>query len=368
MVAVHLGPIAIGLVPAATPVWTAAWHCGYPALDVFFVLSGFVVTAGHRTTFATWPGRAAYGRFLWMRLSRFYPVHLAVLATLVVAVLIGPVAGVGIAHDGDLGTDLLRQVVLTQGWGGAHGLTWNGPTWSLSSEWLCYLLLPLIVPLVLRFRTTTAVVLGYLAATGVPLVAYGVLGYDDAHLTYLAPLWRSSGDFVAGAMLCQLAHVGSRIPERLGRVTGAVVAVSLAGLVVAAHAGITLLAVVPLAGLVVLALAQQRGRVDALLSGRVATRAGELSVSLYLTHVPWLLGASLLITPARFPGAWGWLGLALLVGGAVAVSWVAHVLVERPAQRVMRRMARERVAPSWGSRSRTGDKTRCLSLNRVTRP
>ncbi len=338
VVAVHLSPIAIRLAPEATPVWTAVWHHSYLALDLFFVLSGFVVTSGYRKKFATWPGGAVYGRFLWARLSRFYPVHLAVLGALVAAVLVGAALGLTVPHGGDLGIDLLRQLTLTQGWGGAHALTWNGPTWSLSAEWFCYLLLPLIIPVVLRFRTPSAVVAGYLVATTVPLVAYGFLGYGDPQITYVAPLWRAMGGFLGGALLCQLTHVGSRIPERVGRLTGAVAALALAALVGAAVAGITLLAVLPIAGLVVLGLSQQRGWLDAALSGPRAMRAGDLSVTLFLTHVPWLLAASVVITPQRFPGAWGWLGVGLLIGGALVVSWVTFVQVERPAQQLMRRM------------------------------
>ena len=83
VVAVHLAPFAIALAPATRGFFLPIWHHAYVALDLFFVLSGFVVTAGYRKVFARWPGWAAYGRFLWARLSRFYPVHLAVLAVLV---------------------------------------------------------------------------------------------------------------------------------------------------------------------------------------------------------------------------------------------------------------------------------------------
>ncbi|MBC8093770.1 MAG: acyltransferase, partial [Pseudonocardia sp.] len=228
VVAVHLSPFALALTPAAAPVWTAIRHHSYWALDLFFVLSGFVITAGYRTRFARWPGAGVYGRFLWARLSRFYPLHVAVLAALVAAVLVAPLFGLTVPHGGDLGVDVLRQLTLTQGWGGADALTWNGPTWSLSSEWFCYLLLPLIIPVVLRFRTPTAVVLGYLGAMSVPLVAYAFLGYDDAQITYVSPLYRALGTFVAGSLLCQLTHVGSRLPAAVGRLTGAIAALSLA--------------------------------------------------------------------------------------------------------------------------------------------
>jgi peptidoglycan/LPS O-acetylase OafA/YrhL len=340
IVLVHLAPFALALTPWAAPVWTVLWHNLYWALDLFFILSGFVVTTGYRTRFARWPGRAVYGRFLWARLSRFYPVHLAVLAALVGAVLLSRMVGIEIPHGGDLGWDLVRNVLLLQGWGFSNGLTWNGPAWSVSAEWFCYLLMPVAVPLVLRFRTPAAVVSGYLVAMAVPLAVYGVIGSGDPQITYIAPLARAVGEFVAGALLCQLGFVGSRIPELAGRLTGVIVTILLAVVVGLSVAGVSLLFAVPVAGLVVLALAQERGAVGRALSGRGLLAAGELSVALYLTHVPWIMASSLVVTPTSFPGAWGCLGVGLMLAGAVGVAWVTHRLVEQPAQRWMAQVAR----------------------------
>jgi len=338
VVLIHLAPFAIRLTPAGAPGWEAIWHNGYVALDLFFVLSGFVITHGYRTTFSSGVRRGAYGRFLWARLARFYPTHLAVLALLVGAVGVAAAAGIPLDRVGDLGGDLLRHILLTQGWGGAEHLSWNGPTWSLSSEWFCYLVFPFLVPLIIRFRTPLAVLAGYLAAMAVPLVAYGFLGFGDAQITYQAPLWRAAGEFLAGAFLSQLMIHVPRLSEACGRLTGVLASAGIAAIAVLAWAGAPAMLAVPLLGLFVLGLAQQRGRLAAVLCTRPLLVAGDLAVALFLVHVPWLLLATRFVTPQRFPGGWGWLGVVLLIGGAVGVAIVMRALVERPSARVMRRM------------------------------
>ncbi|GAA4772360.1 acyltransferase [Actinomycetospora chlora] len=354
VVAVHLAPFAIALAPATRGFFLPIWHHAYVALDLFFVLSGFVVTAGYRTVFARWPGWSVYGRFLWARLSRFYPVHLAVLAVLVGAVLGARAIGREIPHGGDLGVDLLRQLTLTSGWGGADALTWNGPVWSLSAEWLCYLLIPLLQPLVLALRTRTAVVVGYLVACAIPLVAYSVIGFDDGTITYAMPLPRAIGFFLAGACLQQLLHVDRRLPELAGRVTGPLALAGFGLIVLTSNLGLSTMYALPVAGLTVLALGEERGWLDRVLSTRFSMLAGELSVAVFLTHVPWLLGSSLLINPRTFPGAWGWLGIVLLLVGVLVCGWLAFVLVERPGQRIMRSLVkRPRRAPAEPVTERT---------------
>ena len=340
VVGVHLAPFAIAMIPSTRGFWEPLWHHGYVVLDLFFVLSGFVISSGYARTFARWAGWGTFGRFLWARLSRFYPVHLAILAVMVAAVLASRGVGREIPHGGDLTGDLLRQVTLTSGWGGADALTWNGPVWSLSAEWACYLVLPLLLPLVQRLRTPAACVAGYLVACAIPLVAYAILGFDDGTITYGMPLPRAFGGFLAGCALYQLASVGSRIPAWLGRVTGPLVAVAFLTIVGVAAVGLPSMLALPVVGLVVPALAQRRGTVDRFLSTRAALVGGEYSVALFLVHVPWILAGSLLINPRTFPGAWGIVGTLLLALGAVVLAWVAFVVVERPAQRWMRRMVR----------------------------
>jgi peptidoglycan/LPS O-acetylase OafA/YrhL len=340
VVAVHLSPFAIALAPVTAPFFLPIWHHAYVALDVFFVLSGFVVTAGYRKVFARWPGWGVFGKFLWARLSRFYPVHLAVLAVLVGAVLGARVIGREIPHGGNLGIDLLRQITLTSGWGGAHSLTWNGPVWSLSAEFMCYLLLPLLQPLVLLLRSRWACLAGYLVACAIPLVSYSIIGFDDGTITYGMPLPRAIGFFLAGACLQQLVHVDRRVPEALGRVTGPLAVLGFGLIVLTSNLGVSTMYALPVVGLVVLALGEERGWLDRVLSTRSSMVFGEVSVAIFLTHVPWLLGASLVINPRTFPGGWGWLGIALLLLGVAVCGWLAFVLVEKPGQRIMRSMVK----------------------------
>jgi peptidoglycan/LPS O-acetylase OafA/YrhL len=340
VVAVHLAPFASAMMPPTTPVWTAVWHHGNVALDLFFVLSGFVISSGYRKVFARWPGWGVFGKFLWARLSRFYPIHLAVLAVMVVAVVASRIVGHEIPHGGNLGWDLIRQITLTSGWGGAHALTWNGPVWSLSAEWACYLVLPILLPLVLRLRTSWACVLGYLVACAIPLVAYSFIGFDDASITFEMPLPRAFGGFLAGAALCQLTHVGSRIPAWLGRVTGPLVVLSLAAIFALGLTGRPSMLSLPVVGLCVVALAQERGAVNAFLAHRWSVLGGEYSVALFLVHVPWILAASLVINPRTFPGAWGIVGTLLLALGAFVLAWIAYQVIEKPAQRWMRKIVK----------------------------
>ncbi|MHC1560706.1 acyltransferase family protein [Actinomycetospora sp. C-140] len=354
VVAVHLSPFAIALAPVTAPFFLPIWHHAYVALDLFFVLSGFVVTAGYRKVFARWPGWGTFGKFLWARLSRFYPVHLAVLAVLVGAVLGARAIGREIPHGGNLGIDLIRQITLTSGWGGAHALTWNGPVWSLSAEWFCYLLLPLLQPLVLLLRTRLAVVAGYLVACAIPLVAYSIIGFADGTITYGMPLPRALGFFLAGACLQQLLHVDRRLPGLAGRFTGPIAIAGFALIVLTSNLGLSTMYALPVVGLTVLALGEERGWLDRVLSTKASMLGGEVSVAIFLTHVPWLLGSSLLINPRTFPGAWGWLGIVLLLVGVGVCGWLAFVLVERPGQRLMRSMIRRpRKAPAEPVAERT---------------
>ena len=123
---------------------------GYLGVELFFVLSGFILC--HVYLAAAGEGRLKYGAFLWNRLARVYPLHLA---TLFGMIALGVVAGLaGVAIDGEiLRWDALpANLLMVQAWGLAPAAAFNHPSWSISAEWFAYLTFPAFAFVAWRLR------------------------------------------------------------------------------------------------------------------------------------------------------------------------------------------------------------------------
>jgi peptidoglycan/LPS O-acetylase OafA/YrhL len=124
------------------------WHFNL-FVDLFFVISGFVIASQYLGKAGS---PAAVGRFLWRRLARIYPLHLATLAFYIVIAL---ALHAGVARADNPArypwSDLPAQFLLLHAIDGAR-LTFNFPSWSLSAELFCYVLFPIIVLMITRSR------------------------------------------------------------------------------------------------------------------------------------------------------------------------------------------------------------------------
>ncbi len=317
----HLAPFAAVMVPATAGAWQAVDRVNYLAVDVFFLLSGFGIALGQAAS-----GRG-HGRFLRMRLARLWPLHAVVLAGLAVGAVLSDVLGLGFERGGTW-ADFVAQALLLHGWGFADSLSWNGPTWSLSAELACYLVFPVIWALVRRVSGAGAAWCWHFVALGVVFGAYWVLGADDAHLTYLAPLWRAFGDFTAGALLSRAHLAGGRGPEVLGRWALPLVAGVFALVPALALVGAPPLWALVLVGPAVLGVAQEGAAVRRVFRGPVALRLGRYSFAVFVVQVPCLLALS--------PFVDGVLGVVAVVAAVLVVAAVCHHLVEAPCQRALR--------------------------------
>ncbi len=124
------------------------WHFNL-FVDLFFVISGYVIASQYLTKVGS---PAAVGRFLWRRFARIYPLHLATLA-FYVAIALAMYAGIARGENPARYpfSDLPAQLLLLHAIDGAR-LTFNFPSWSLSAEFFCYVLFPLMALLLSRRR------------------------------------------------------------------------------------------------------------------------------------------------------------------------------------------------------------------------
>jgi len=120
---------------------TALMRNAYLAVDLFFVISGFVMQHAYGARIRQGMPLPDY---MVLRLGRIYPLHLFMLLVWVPYIAFKT----HLFHQGFGGTDpsysnawtFLSNVLLIQAWHLHDSLNWNYPSWSISAEWAVYLL------------------------------------------------------------------------------------------------------------------------------------------------------------------------------------------------------------------------------------
>ncbi|MEG3176011.1 acyltransferase [Sphingomonas sp. RB3P16] len=304
---------------------------GYLAVDFFFLLSGFVIWLSWSVRLRRGGVRAVPG-FLWRRLARIWPLHLVMLgATVALACALAATGRHDAGHYPFL--ELPLQVLLVQNWGFTTRLTWNDPSWSISTEWAAYLLFPLVAFWFDWRRLPSWAILLVCAALFVLLHALmggsASLGND----IWIFGLRRCLIEFAVGGAIATVWERWRDAPA-LPSVGAAAVMI---GLLVATRSGVPETLAVPAAfaaGLLLLALTA--GRRGNPLEGPALHYFGEISYATYLCHFLLFVVCKLALIDdaSAVPPILAALYLALVFGCSVALT---H-LVERPAQDWMNRL------------------------------
>ena len=154
---------------------------GYLGVDVFFVLSGFILTHVYRKHFQERLTSASWREFLQFRVARLYPVHLVSMVLMGVMFLVGAHAGFQ-PHKSQAFTfpSLLANLTMTHAWfPGVAAM--NTPAWSISCEWFAYLWFPAVYfvlwrgrPLLIPFAAAIAITIPFVISEWSPLVQISV--------------------------------------------------------------------------------------------------------------------------------------------------------------------------------------------------
>ena len=320
---------------------------GYLGVDLFFVLSGFIITHVYLSSLAE-PTASAIRIFLWHRLIRLYPAHGTVLAILVVLVYVARATGVPFNHPEQWqAADLLWQLTLLHAWGVTADLGWNAPSWSISAEWFAYLLFPLLAPALIFVRERLAALLLAVAALGGAAAIFTIAQWDLNSWVGAPALVRVFGEFLCGAALCRAIALGQTAPVASGlsppglpRSSGDML--GMAGFLlflIGASTGLPDFGLVALLALTILGTATAQTLLTRLLGSTALVWLGEISYSIYMIHVPALLVLRRFWERAGFvhwPASAKVGAFAVTIGAIIALAAMLFYLVERPARMRLR--------------------------------
>ena len=311
---------------------------GYLGVELFFVLSGFILS--HVYLQAAGEKRFSYRGFLWARIARVYPLHIATL--LGVGALAGAAIAAGMSVDANVlsWASLPANLLMLHAWGLAPVAGWNHPSWSISAEWFAYLCFPAFAFVFWRLRNRPVeAVLG--AAAFLAVLYFVFERWAGFPLTEATIRWGALRIVPCFAYGCALYLLYRRAPLKAPWLCSAVFA---ALLLAAAGLGLWDGVTVLLAGGLILSLASLPNARAGWLASGPAVYLGEISYSVYMVCVPWKLlavnlAAKLTDAPDKQLQLFVWLAILALLPVVAAASY--H-LVERPARKALRDMAKRR--------------------------
>jgi len=264
-------------------------NAGAIAVSFFFVLSGFVLTYKYEVTFRDGVTLSSYMQFVWHRLTRIYPVHLLML------LLVLPIAMLSPNNPIDWRA-LPFHLTLWQCWwplASPRFMSYfNTPSWSISCEWLFYVVAPVVMFSVLRQGrqgVQWVVIVAYICGLGWFLIASESDDVRSYYMNWFAP--SRLPEFVAGVYLAKVflsSRNMNRFPYSVGmQVLG--ICLIVAGAIGKQYGPWLFkggLLIIPGAALLIVGLASGHGHFVAHLSHAWINRLGVASFSFYLIHDP----------------------------------------------------------------------------------
>jgi peptidoglycan/LPS O-acetylase OafA/YrhL len=324
---------------------------GYLGVELFFVLSGFILCHVYLKGFGE--GRFSYVDFIGARLARVYPLHLATLAAMAGLAVSASLAGVSVDANLLDWRSLPAHLLLLHAWGLAQTAAFNHPSWSISAEWFAYLSFPAFALVAWRLRQRPWLFLGLIVAAILviyPLFA-AAAGFSLTLATYNWGALRIVPCFMLGCALHSVWRSGALERVRCGMLAlgflGAAAGCAAAG----APDQFTLLAL----GGLILALAGMAAQGSKVMTQAPLIYLGEISYSIYMVCALWEIvfvnGAARVLGLADERLPWPlWLVLVL---GVIPLAAASYHLVEKPARHHIKlwldsRQGRQRAAPARG--------------------
>jgi peptidoglycan/LPS O-acetylase OafA/YrhL len=307
---------------------------GSMGVDLFFILSGFILAHvyGPQVENKTFHWRS----FIWARLARVYPMHIACFLMMLGLWAIAIKVGAPIETKAFDVTQIPAHLTLLQAWGTVQSDGWNFPSWSISAEWFAYLTFPISFGVAALFKK--APLAGIALAMGLFWVLVAWVHQLDmvlVDMTWQGGIVRIVPSFLMGIAL----WMAGRQLQLSQRAASIGVWVSVVWIFLSSGASFPSELIWPgLAGLVFFLAETSKHENHAFCASKSWVYLGEISFAAYMVHLPIDIVYYKLVD--RFLGEPSGL-LALLIGlVAIIITWIAaamaHAIIENPMRNFMR--------------------------------
>lgn len=323
---------------------------GYLWVDFFFLLSGFIMMHVYGKLFLDGFKLNNFKQFIRARFARIYPLYLfSFFATIAVYLWFRANFEINFWDDIIFNISAIpTNLLLLQGMHMTSYLTWNQPSWSISTEWWIYILFPfMIVPFkkIVAWRKSALILFiigGYL------LIIYYLYPLSNAsspfpgsdnnllNVTYDYGFVRCFLGFLFGMLLYELYIIQwfqKYLSKSFAIFLGTLALFIILGQNVSDLFPILLMAVIVLMG------AYATGASEKFLNLKPLQFLGDISYSMYLVHIPLLFFISFLAKkyhPIEIefnPNVPAWTYCLIFITLVIAISTLTYEFIEMPMRK-----------------------------------
>lgn len=269
--------------------YLSEYQTGYIGVAFFYVLSGFILTYSYHNRLTN--QKESIIIFYIARIAKIYPLHILTFSlSIPIIFLTDAVVNVKLALSGLIHLLLLQSYVPKDGF----IFMFNGVAWSISNELFFYLLFPLLLLFLIKFRNKTKLL------TGIGLLWFVILigmsfheAKVDEWFAYIFPVVRIIEFIVGmgvGLAFVSISNSAQNVKLNINKSTlieaGSLILLMIA-IIFSVYVPQSLrfgLYYVPFMALIIFVFAFQKGYISKLLSNRKLVFLGEVSFSFYMIH------------------------------------------------------------------------------------
>lgn len=333
---------------------------GYLAVDLFFILSGFVIALTYKSMFENGIAFSAFRAFIGRRIARIYPLYI-VMTGLFMAFY--DTFYHKVPYDADFSAQtILSNILMVQAWGVGPSIIDAG--WSISTEFGAYLLFPIFSILILYRSKWVAHALACVAYLIITILYFLSIGseYEIKNLQSLniwdgstfGPIIRCLAEFSLGIWAYRLYICPSMTEKKYldvlqkswGSITATIVILALLALPYSD------VAVVILMPFLIVSLAPDKSVLAQFLGWKPIYFIGQISYSLYLCHLMafWVKPEiTNILTAINFPAP-HFLTILIQIGMSLLFAAGLFYGVERPSRQIFQKL-------SWSRNDKSTDRT-----------